>query len=116
MAREASLMNTDRSEYGVITADLDLLEKQIAWLAGMPESDEREGLLNLLGGIMDLADPLNAEDLWQELGNVPVNDDGEIQEPFHQFSIGTHREAIWHWLEEEFGVAVHDLMFPASAP
>jgi hypothetical protein len=55
--RTATLTNVDRAEYGVITVDLDLLKEQVDWLSTMPECDEREGLLNLLGGIADLADP-----------------------------------------------------------
>ncbi len=55
--RTATLANVDRAEYGVITVDLDLLKDQINWLSAMPVCDEREGLLNLLGGIADLADP-----------------------------------------------------------
>jgi len=55
--RTATLANVDRAEYGVITVDLDLLKDQINWLCTLPVCDEREGLLNLLGGIADLADP-----------------------------------------------------------
>ena len=55
--REATLTNVDRPEYGVITVDLDLLKEQVNWLSTRPFCDEREGLLNLLGGIADLADP-----------------------------------------------------------
>lgn len=66
--KTATLTNLDRSEYGTITVDLDLLKKQFAWLENLPGFDscvpiceEREGLLNLLGGIMDLADPIENE-------------------------------------------------------
>ncbi len=62
--RTVTLTNVDRHEYGVITVDLDLLREQLAWLENLPGYDtcvpiceEREGLLNLLGGIVDLADP-----------------------------------------------------------
>jgi hypothetical protein len=55
--RIATLTNVDRPEYGVIAVDLDLLRDQVHWLSTMPVCDEREGLLNLLGGITDLADP-----------------------------------------------------------
>ncbi len=55
--RTVTLTNVNRAEYGVITVDLDLLKDQINWLSAMPVCDEREGLLNLLGGIADLADP-----------------------------------------------------------
>ncbi len=109
--RTATLCNTDRSEYGVNPVDLDLLEGQIAWLATMPACDEREGLLNLLGEIMDLADPPDAEEAWAQFGDIPINENGEILAPFRQFPAGTLREDVWHWFEEEFGVSVHDLLF-----
>jgi hypothetical protein len=68
--RIVTLTNLDRPEYGVIKVDLDLLGEQLAWLENVPGYDnclpiceEREGLLNLLGGIADLADPEDQEDL-----------------------------------------------------
>ncbi len=67
--RTVTLTNVDRSEYGVITVDLDLLDELLAWLENLPGYDtcipmceEREGLLNLLGGIFDLADPEDQEE------------------------------------------------------
>lgn len=61
--RTASLMNCDRGEYGTITVDLDLLEEQIKWLlCEAHPCDEREGILNLLEGILDLADPPDDEE------------------------------------------------------
>jgi hypothetical protein len=60
--RTITLINVDRPEYGVITVDLDLLKDQINWLCTLPAGDEREGLLNLLGGIVDLADPEESEE------------------------------------------------------
>ena len=59
----ATLMNLDRAEYGTITVDLDLLSRQIIWLAGLGiSSPERDGILNLLEGIQDLTDPPEDED------------------------------------------------------
>jgi hypothetical protein len=68
-ARESTLTNVDRAEYGTITVDLDLLDQQIAWLAGLPVCGEREGILNLLGGIMDLTDPPDEEDQCTDCGD-----------------------------------------------
>lgn len=53
-----------------------------------------------------------AKTLWQQLGNVPVNDDGELEEAFLHFESGTDREDIWSWFEEETQVPVYLLMFP----
>ncbi len=50
-------------------------------------------------------------ELWKKLGDIPVNDDELIQEPFLDFVRGTNRHDIWHWFEDEFSVRVADLMF-----
>ena len=39
--------------------------------------------------------------LWNKLGDVPINEDEEIDEDFLHFKKGTHREDIWHWFEEQ---------------
>lgn len=52
------------------------------------------------------------EKIWNELGNIPIDEDECIEEEFLHFEIGTHRETIWHWFEEEFNLSVaEDLMF-----
>jgi len=50
--------------------------------------------------------------LWAEFGDVPMNPETEcIEMPWLLFPAGTHREEIWHWFEEAFGVSVaEDLM------
>ncbi len=52
------------------------------------------------------------KDLWEDFGEVPMNPETEeIEEEWHEFPIGTHREEIWHWFEEQFNVSVaEDLM------
>jgi hypothetical protein len=54
--------------------------------------------------------------LWASLGDVPVNDDGEIQIPWGGWQAGTDREEIWHWFEETFEIPVHALMYPSEHP
>jgi hypothetical protein len=50
--------------------------------------------------------------LWNELGNIPIDEDENIEEDFLHFEMGTHREEIWHWFEEEFDISVaKDLMY-----
>ncbi len=54
---------------------------------------------------------IKARELWAEFGDVPVNDVGEIDEPFLVFVPGTDRKDIWHWFEEQFYCSVaKDLM------
>lgn len=44
--------------------------------------------------------------LWDKLGDIPVDEDGDIEESFEQFEIGTNNEDIWHWFEEFFDISV----------
>lgn len=57
-------------------------------------------------------------DLWLEFGDIPMNPYLEIiEQPWHGFPAGTHRETIWHWFEDEFEISVaEDLMYPDSEP
>lgn len=72
----------------------------------------------LLGGRVIHEEPLlepvqKARRLWALLGDVPVDDDECLEQPFLDFEAGTHREDVWWWFEEEFGVSVYrELMFP----
>jgi len=59
-----------------------------------------------------MKDLIKAKELWSQLGDIPVNDDGEIETPFLNFEAGTDREEIWHWFEETFDLSVaEDLMY-----
>lgn len=49
--------------------------------------------------------------LWRDFGNVPMDPKTErIEEAWHGFKKGTHREEIWHWFEDTFDISVGDLM------
>lgn len=57
--------------------------------------------------------------IWRELGDVPVDDDGRIEEPFvlrcangmpRLYDEGTDREDIWHDIEAEYRVSVGRMM------
>lgn len=84
------------------------------------DEDLREGEAICVGGeyvLTDGPDSLEAlaRHLWDELGDVWIDDDERIGSDFHGFPAGTHREDIWHWFEDAFheqGVTVHGLMFP----
>lgn len=39
--------------------------------------------------------------LWAVLTDVPTDKDDCIEEPFLHFTIGEHREDIWHWFESQ---------------
>jgi hypothetical protein len=51
-----------------------------------------------------------AKALWSRLGNVCIDDDECIESSFLDFEIGVDRKDIWHWFEQQFNVAVVDLM------
>jgi hypothetical protein len=44
--------------------------------------------------------------LWDKLGNIPVNEDDEIEEPFEHFAVGTDKFEIWHWFEWFFDITL----------
>jgi len=55
---------------------------------------------------------MGVKELWEEFGDVPMDPETEcIESDWRSFPKGTHREDIWHWFEEEFGIEVHTLMY-----
>ena len=52
------------------------------------------------------------KNLWSDFGNVPMDPETErIEQKWHEFKPGTHREEIWHWFEKTFDLSVtEDLM------
>ncbi len=42
--------------------------------------------------------------IWDKLSNVMIDDNGEIEEQFEHFPIGTERTEIWHWFEWFFDI------------
>jgi len=54
---------------------------------------------------------ITAQELWEQLGDVPVNEYEEIDIDWHHFKSGTCIYDIWHWFEDEFNLSVaKDLM------
>ena len=56
-----------------------------------------------------------ATEVWEALGDIAIDDEECIDTPFLHFPAGTHREEIWHWIEETYDVSVHNLMFSKEA-
>ncbi len=51
------------------------------------------------------------QEIWDDLGNIPVDDDGCIEEDWREFDKGTDRQDIWHWFESTWNISVAvDLM------
>ena len=43
-----------------------------------------------------------AKALWQAFGDIPVDEEGLIEEAFGDFEVGTDRENVWAWFERTF--------------
>jgi hypothetical protein len=47
---------------------------------------------------------------WDKLGNIPINEDEEIEEPFEHFEIGTNKFEIWKWFEWYFEITLGEVL------
>ena len=56
-------------------------------------------------------DESQLKDLWEQFGEIPINDCDEIEKPFLHFPAGTYRFDIWHWFDERWPGGVYDLLF-----
>ena len=58
---------------------------------------------------------IQAQELWERLGNCPVNENEELDIDLDldiiQFEKGTDIHEIWYWFEDQFNIRVIDLMF-----
>lgn len=60
----------------------------------------------------------NATKVWDLLGDIPVNDNDDLDEDFNVvdyniiFKKGTDKFEVWHWVEEKFNISIaEELMF-----
>lgn len=51
------------------------------------------------------------EKMWDEFGDVPINDNDEIEKPFYRWEKGTDRFEIWKWFDNNYPVGVAGLMW-----
>lgn len=52
------------------------------------------------------------KELWDELGDIPVNNNDEIEKDFLGYPAGTDKLEIWDWFDEQCpNRLVEDLMF-----
>ena len=47
-------------------------------------------------------------ELWEMFGDIPVNNDDEIEEDFLNFPAGTLKIDVWHWFDERCPNNLHD--------
>ncbi len=52
--------------------------------------------------------------LWLLFGDIPIDDDDNIEEEFLGFPAGTDRFDIWHWFDERYPGGVHTLISDAQ--
>lgn len=98
--REAGLEASGLDDYAVSEA----LGKQIDDV--LSEIDLITPYQTLLGIRTDGNVPeriAQARELWEELGDVCVDDGGNIDEQWNGYPAGTNREEIWHDFEDKFG-------------
>lgn len=50
------------------------------------------------------------ESLWDELEDVPTDENDCLKSEFLSFPIGTHREEVWYWFDEHHSRGVGYLM------
>lgn len=67
----------------------------------------------VVGNVMKeiVLDDKKLEYLWEEFGDVLIDDDECILDDFLGFECGTHQEAVWHWFDERYSGGVAKLMF-----
>jgi hypothetical protein len=49
--------------------------------------------------------------LWQKLGDIPIDEEENIEEVFEHFPIRTNKYDIWHWFEETFEIILGDWIY-----
>lgn len=51
------------------------------------------------------------EEMWEELEDIPFDEDECIEQDWNGFSKGTDREEIWHWFDEQHSKGVYWLLY-----
>lgn len=49
---------------------------------------------------------IEIEKLWDELEDVPIDENECLDVDWQGWSKGTHREEIWHWFDEQHSKAL----------
>jgi len=47
-----------------------------------------------------------AKKLWAEFGDVPIDENEDIDTDWREFLKGTNKFTIWHWFEREYNVSI----------
>ena len=54
---------------------------------------------------------MNYKELWDKLGDISIDSEENIEQPFLDFEVGTDRESIWSWFEDTYNISVGKLMY-----
>lgn len=46
------------------------------------------------------------DQVWEALGEIPVDSQEGIEEPFYEYPVGTDKYEIWADIEEHFNVSI----------
>lgn len=57
-----------------------------------------------------IMDQEQLEKLWEAFGDIGIDDDDNITEPFMDWPEGTNRFDIWHWFDAQYDGGVWALM------
>ena len=49
--------------------------------------------------------------LWDKLGNIPVNEEDELEEAFEHFNLGAEKMEVWAWFEWFFNIKLGELFY-----
>jgi hypothetical protein len=55
------------------------------------------------------------EEIWDQFGDIPINDNDEIVLPFYIWPAGTDRFEIWKWFDQKHSKGVHYLVHERRA-
>ena len=50
------------------------------------------------------------QEMWNEFGNVPIDDDDDTLCAFYDWEAGTDRMEIWHWFDDNHSTGVATLV------
>ncbi len=48
--------------------------------------------------------------MWNEFGNIPINDSDETEQDFYHWEKGTYRFDIWLWFDEKLPNGLAELV------
>lgn len=51
---------------------------------------------------------VNPDIFWEALGDVPVDEDGCLEDEFLHFQEGDERSEVWRWMESFFSISILD--------